>query len=361
MAKQRFYFLAKEDPGRLNPYTLEQLRTLFKANLVDVTTLIQPYEGGSSVPLGKAINLKTWQEAGPLQEGSAAPQSRLKRIGFLALLLLAVEMAVLTFTLGSVSLAIEWNGEQLRAGWSWFVRTVSIKPEAPARTLRYSGDIIALQAPCEWLPKPGKGLVTFHFSLSAAGEIAKRLVVAGKFEGSDGSVVGMILTSGDAGLTWVEAGPASKGLVYRGVVASKDRLALVGEAKRAGESWNPFLATTSDGVSFDKKPLRNYEQPGSINAIQIESPEWTALLFDPTATGESRNKQFTSTDLGETWHLAEYGKAGSPKPLSTVDPDLRIENTMSASTLRHRREPRKGARDPLATFAAETGACESAR
>jgi hypothetical protein len=313
MAKKAYYFLTNEDPGRLNPYTVEQLQRLFSAKLISPTTEISNYEGSSTKALRDFIDVQQWQEKQP--KGFQAKRPFLKTLVFLFIFGFLAEVGIVASSLGSIWEALEWNRQQLMKVVTAVANLVRGPEQFQANdylAVRYVGDLISIYPGCDLLPKhmiPRKKPLSIRAELRGVGRVEKRIFVFGQITSELGLINNFLLTSDDEGLTWLEAAPRIPDAQLNGFLVLGSKAWVVGNLVRRERSVNPFFLRTLDGgVVWKNQSLRPFDQPGSVVSLKAESEQLQATLFDPSASAESRYKSLHSSDLGQNWLLQSFAR-----------------------------------------------------
>lgn len=199
-----------------------------------------------------------------------------------------------------------------------------------------------------------------YAELAAIESVGSRIFLAGNIHSGASTLYSLILSSDDAGKTWVEPYDRMRGTVLDRVQFIDLETGWVAGQVLVPVPQDPFLLITSDsGKTWRKRPVFGENRAGTISDFWFSSRISGSLLIDRSQSGEDgRYELYESMTGGESWMLREVNE----KPLHIRRPPpneagWRIHaDAPSKSFHIQRREGEKWI--SLASFLVATSACK---
>jgi len=232
--------------------------------------------------------------------------------------------------------------------------------------LKYSGEPLKVPYGCVDEELQQAGLLCteqepcpIFLELSAISPLGGKLFVGGNLHSTSGTLVSVLLSTDDGGLTWKEPAKRVTG-------ASLEQLQFydLEHGWAAGETQYPlprdpfFLLTTDGGQSWRQRAITEEGGPGSVLRFWFDSAKHGELIVDAGKRAETgRYHAFETETGGESWMIR--GMTGElPRikraPAAFDNPDFRIRAAGKAYAI----ERRAGEKwDTLSTFAIDAGTC----
>jgi photosystem II stability/assembly factor-like uncharacterized protein len=152
-----------------------------------------------------------------------------------------------------------------------------------------------------------------YLELSAAEGVGNRIFAAGNIHSDTVTLYSVLLSSDDAGRSWVQSADASRGVGLDHIQFLDPLTGWVGGETLYPISQDPFLLATSDGgVTWRPKPIFTESRFGLIQQFWFDSKTTGSVILDQGPAGDSdRYSRYESLDGGDTWLIKEQSK----KPL----------------------------------------------
>lgn len=152
--------------------------------------------------------------------------------------------------------------------------------------------------------------------LSAAEAAGNRVLIAGNLHSEAVTLNSILLASDDAGRTWTEAYPRTRGAALDRIQFLNDGTGWISGAQLFPIPQNPFLLLTTDGgKTWSEREVFNESAEDRFGVVQqfaFADKDTGSLIVDRTQSGASQQYAlFESRTGGQSWNIVEE----SAKPL----------------------------------------------
>ena len=149
---------------------------------------------------------------------------------------------------------------------------------------------------------------TVLLELSAAEAAGNRIVVTGNLHTRDATLLSLLLTSDDGGVTWAEPVIRMRNAAFEQIEFWDGQTGWVSGESINPLARNPFLLLTTDGgTSWRPKLIVDDEKFGTIAQFHFSSISSGEAVID-SSTKKSVHQELYATETGgESWELKETG------------------------------------------------------
>ncbi len=200
-----------------------------------------------------------------------------------------------------------------------------------------------------------------YVELAGLETAGNKIFLAGNFHTAAATFASLLLTSEDAGKTWVEPYDRIRNAGLEQVQFLDFESGWVGGEILLNLPRDPFLLLTNDGgKTWRRRPILGEPGVGAIQRFSFESKTAGTLLLDRMQSGESggRHALYETMTGGETWMLREV----SQRPLAlkqTKAPNDDWRMRADRATKSYRVERREAGRwRTVASFLVDAGECK---
>jgi hypothetical protein len=178
--------------------------------------------------------------------------------------------------------------------------------------MKYSGAPLKLAYACSEDDMTWAGMVCtaeepcpIFLELSGVGATGRKVFAGGNLHSNSTSLYSVLLQSDDAGITWKEAAPRTRG-------ASLDQIqfADLEHGWAAGEVQFPlpqdpfFLLTSDGGLSWRNRPVSEDGGPGLVQRFWFDTAKHGELIVDAGKAAEGgRYRDYETETGGDTWMI----------------------------------------------------------
>jgi hypothetical protein len=200
--------------------------------------------------------------------------------------------------------------------------------------------------------------IFLEFSGIAA--VADRIIVAGNLHTTTTTLESILLTSDNAGKTWVEAHPRISMGVLDHVQFFDFELGWInGHILQPTPKDAFFLISSDGGKTWRKRPVSGESMPGGVQQFWFDSRTHGLMLIErPPSDDGMRHELWESMTGGDSWSVRQVDS----KPITVTRPAAspsgwRIHS--DSKTQSHRIERQAGTKwEPVASFRVSAGECK---
>jgi photosystem II stability/assembly factor-like uncharacterized protein len=147
---------------------------------------------------------------------------------------------------------------------------------------------------------------TVLLELSAAAAAANRIVVTGNLHTRDVTLLSLLLTSDDVGVTWTEPVIRMRNAAFEQIEFWDGQTGWVSGESINPLARNPFLLLTTDGgTNWRPKLIVDDEKFGAIAQFHFSSISNGEVVIDNSSKKSVHQELYGSETGGESWELKE--------------------------------------------------------